>query len=269
MKNANASVASAQQKLDAAQAAFDAAQKALAAATASFNSANIALATAQAAVQAAQAAKADALNAYNLAFKLVQYAKKALVAAQQALDIDNQAVTDAHNAVGLATQANDDAQTGFNVADAEYKAAIHNVKDSNAEAVHLSDQTLAAKSDLGVAQFNLQQALNQLYVAQAAKEAADKATAIAQAQGVTSLSIQTTGSSTFIFAGCTAGAYPTVSGTARVVSKASMGSYMISSGHTLVSGDCTVKAPFSVGDTITYSGYFVDGVVNGQTISKI
>ena len=58
-----------------------------------------------------------------------------------------------------------------------------------------------SNSGLGTAKFNLQQALNSLFVAQAAKAAADKAIAAAYAQGVASLDLMN-GQSTYVFEGC-------------------------------------------------------------------
>jgi len=53
----------------------------------------------------------------------------------------------------------------------------------------LRAQWSTSNSGLGTANFNLQQALNNLYVAQAAKAAADKAVATAYAQGAASLDL--------------------------------------------------------------------------------
>jgi hypothetical protein len=55
-----------------------------------------------------------------------------------------------------------------------------------------------AKTDAGIATFNLNQAFNTLYVAQAAKAASDKATAIAYAQGAASIDILK-GLSSYVF----------------------------------------------------------------------
>lgn len=66
---------------------------------------------------------------------------------------------------------------------------------------------------MGIAKFNLNQATNNLLVAQAAKEQADKALALATAEA----SVIPEGNSTYIFSGCDIGAYPTYAGSARLI----------------------------------------------------
>jgi hypothetical protein len=92
--------------------------------------------------------------------------------------------------------------------------------------------------DLGVAKFNLQQALNRLYVAQAVKEQADKATAIVRAQS--SVLPDSNSTSSYIFNGCQQLAYPTAMGTARIESSNTIG-YRLVTGSTLLFGSCTMK----------------------------
>jgi hypothetical protein len=65
---------------------------------------------------------------------------------------------------------------------------------------------------LGEAKFNLNQALNNLYMAQAAKEQADKAVLIASIAESAPIS----GSTTYIFRGCEVGNYPSVFGSVIV-----------------------------------------------------
>ena len=77
----------------------------------------------------------------------------------------------------------------MNVADAALDTAQANLEKANAVVNDLRSEDGFAKTQLGVANFNLEQALNNLYVAQAAKEAADKAVAIAFSQGTSALDI--------------------------------------------------------------------------------
>ena len=106
----------------------------------------------------------------------------------------------------------------------------------------------------------MNQALANLFVAQAAKEAADKALAIAFAQGVDSIKMLD-GESTYIFNGCLAQAYPTISGTVTVEKLIPNGA-QLSSGQVLTWGECTTKDVINVGDLIEYHG-----AVTGSSIS--
>jgi hypothetical protein len=122
-----------------------------------------------------------------------------------------------------------------------------------------------AKAAAGLAKYNLNQALNNLYVAQAAKESADKATAIAYADG-SSLSILD-GESTYIFNGCFTEVYPAISGTVSVVNLIPSGC-QLSSGHILTWGECTTKEDVNIGDVIYYEGSIVGNSISAKTIKK-
>jgi hypothetical protein len=97
----------------------------------------------------------------------------------------------------------------------------------------------ASNSGLGTAKFNLQQALNSLFVAQAAKAAADKAIAAAYAQGVASLDLMN-GQSTYVFEGCSEQVYPVITGTVPVSALLTSGA-RLNSGQILAWGECTHK----------------------------
>lgn len=90
----------------------------------------------------------------------------------------------------------------------------------------------AAKNSLGVAKFNLNQAMNNLFVAQAAKEQADKATNLISAQA------SSTNSKPITFGGCDAQTYPTIFGTSYVTS-VDPSSLALSSGAIILRGPCT------------------------------
>ena len=124
-----------------------------------------------------------------------------------------------------------------------------------------------AKTDLGIANFNLNQALNTLYVAQAAKAASDKATAIAYAQGAASIDILK-GESTYVFSGCNQQVYPSISGTVAVSTLVASGA-KLNSGHILTWGDCTEKTvTIAPSDVITFVGSIRNGVISAASITK-
>ena len=69
------------------------------------------------------------------------------------------------------------------------------------------------------------------------------------------------GESTYIFNGCLAQAYPTISGTATVAKLIPNGA-QLSSGQVLTWGECTTKDVINIGDLIEY-----EGAVTGSSIS--
>jgi hypothetical protein len=96
----------------------------------------------------------------------------------------------------------------------------------------------------------LQQANNNLFVAQSGKEQADKATAIVRTQS--SVLPPADSQSTYIFGGCVQQAYPTIAGSARIDRSNKLG-YALSTGNTLLFGDCTTKdLSCKDGDIINY-----------------
>ena len=174
-------------------------------------------------------------------------------------DVDNK-----KNALDLANQANDDAQSHLNLADAALAAANRNLDNQNANAASIRQSQSSAKALLGGANFNLKQAMNQLYVAQAAKAAADKALNLAYAQGAASFPKQ--GETNFIFEGCYNPVLPAISGSAACAKLVANGC-VLSSGHIVTWGDCTNKTEvIEVGTVVTYNGRFSKGVVSAAEI---
>lgn len=219
--------------------------------------------------QAAQNAKAalalnlNSRNVYNLAFGELAEKKKAL---QLAIDQKAKAdivVTNAKNAVTIINQANDDALAALTMAQRNYELAYSALDNANRLVSKVRAELAVADNKLGVAKFNLLQALNNLYVAQARKEQADKSTNIVRMQTATLPEEE----STHIFAGCIQQAYPTISGTA-VISKANGQGYSLNSGNVLVFGDCTQKEVVVVGDLIEYEGYIKEGYVHAVSYKK-
>ena len=118
----------------------------------------------------------NARNVYNLAFNAYSAAKKQL---QDALNQKQQAdnvVATAQNAVNIVNQINDNAQADLNTAQNAYTKAYSALNNANTVVSRLQEDLNDASDQLGVSKFNLQQANNNLFVAQARKEQADKAT---------------------------------------------------------------------------------------------
>jgi hypothetical protein len=166
-------------------------------------------------------------------------------------------------------------QADFNLANAEkaLDAALRKV-------AAIREKFNAAKNELSAAQWDWELVLNKLYVAQSRKETADRATAIALAEGsfsdhnvnngVSSIggSINLANGGNVSFGGCDARSYPVISGNSQVVSVSSNG-YRLSSGHNVIYGSCSNAAKCSVGDFVNYNGYIVNGVVNALRIERV
>ena len=219
--------------------------------------------------QAAQNAKAalslnlNARNVYSLAFEELVGKKKAL---QLAIDQKGKAdivVANAKNALDVINQANDDALSALRSAQRHYELAYSALDNANRLVSKIRAELAVADNKLGVAKFNLLQSLNNLYVAQARKEQADKSTNIVRMQTATLPEEE----STHIFAGCVQNAYPTISGSA-IVSRANGSGYALNSGSVLVFGDCTHKELVVVGDLIQYEGYIKDGYIHAVSYKK-
>jgi hypothetical protein len=107
-----------------------------------------------------------------------------------------------------------------------------------------------------------------LFVAQAAKEAADKAVALAYAQGVAALD-ELEGESTYVFNGCVEQVYPEIVGTVAVNTLISSGA-RLNSGQVLTWGACTNKTDIvQEGDVVTFEGYIINGVVHARSVEKV
>lgn len=166
-------------------------------------------------------------------------------------------------------------QADFNLAQAEkaLDAALRKV-------AAIRENFNVAKDDLSAAQWEWETVLNKLYVAQARKESADRATAIALAEGslsdhnvnngVNSIggSINLANGGNVSFEGCDARNYPVISGNSQVVSVSTSG-YTLASGHRVIYGSCSNAAQCSVGDFVNYNGYIVNGVVNALRIERV
>lgn len=109
---------------------------------------------------------------------------------------------------------NSNAQAALIMSQDTYQKAFSAFNNSLIAASNIASQLKDADYALGVAKFNLQQATNTLFVAQAAKEQADKLTAIITTQSSTLP--QSDSSEANHFEGCDQGAYPTMMGSTWV-----------------------------------------------------
>lgn len=129
---------------------------------------------------------------------------------------------------------NDIANSDYHNKEDAAQKAMNNLKKANQDVTDTRDDLKDAAANLGAAKFNLTQAMNQLLVAQAVKAQADKNIAILSTQSAAPLEPV----STYIFAGCERGIYPSFSGTMAVKDIVSNGA-VLASGHTLVYGNCS------------------------------
>lgn len=149
------------------------------------NAFNRAQAESALAVQAIKVAITTSLatrNIYAMLFDSYSNRKKELQASLEKKQQADILVANAQNAVNLINQLNDNAQDDLVLAQSNYEQASTALDTAERTARSLREQLSNSSSQLGIAKFNLQQTLNSLYVAQAAKEQADKATAIVRAQ---------------------------------------------------------------------------------------
>lgn len=183
---------------------------------------------------------------YNLTFKTFQMAKKIL---QRQLDRKTKAdviVRMASNSVSIAKTVNDHAEKQRKEAQDKYwksNSAFHEVLQ---KAVGLGYSFEEAKDQLGGAKLNLRLAKDRLLVAQAAKAAADKVTAIVAMESAALPKDPNA------FNGCDQGAYPTMMGTVPIKQKDLWG-FKLQSNQVILFGDCTIKPEgLEVGDVISY-----------------
>lgn len=92
--------------------------------------------------------------------------------------------------------------------------------------------------------------MNSLFVAQAAKAEADKATAIVSMQTTQDKNVSSLASD--MFSGCDQGVYPSISGTASIQQRNTY-SFKLSSGNILVYGNCSnVNTNLVIGELVTF-----------------
>ena len=145
-------------------------------------------------------------------------------------------VSAARDTLDIITQARDDAIAALNIAEFALKQAELQLAKILDKLSYIRSLYADAKIAYGTAKWDYEQALNKLYVAQARKESADRASAIALAEGSRSDhnlvggNPVTIGSSGNIFGGCESKNYPPISGTVKITEKLATG-YRVSTGH--------------------------------------
>jgi hypothetical protein len=275
----------------AASDAVIAAQDAVSKATSRFNTADAALKAAESAVQKAEAdlsvARENLLKAENnlknaqkefqRASQDLSDAKDDLERATRRKELADQDVSRAQDALKLAQQAYNDAKASLESATKALASAEAKRQQCLANLAEARLGLEQAKNDLGAAEWDLEKALATLYQAQARKEAADRASALALAEGATNIDgtrtsfrslggweKDTSNTGNYIietakdFGSCnSASSYPRFAGSAKIVEIAS-GVATLSTGQQITFGDCTS------GLTNIRPGaeIVVDGVVN-------
>jgi len=229
VKKAEANLAAAQDKFNQAQATLADAEKALQLAQADLNAKKLAETQANTNLQNSQ-------KDYNRANEDLNDAKNKLNAATEAQQKAQDEVTKATNDLSLAQQ-------GYDQADKQLKEAT--ITLANAEAARqaalkvLQDATSAnqkATTDLGAAEWNLNQAVAALNVANSAKDAADRTSALVIANGAPQAT--TTVDNTASFDKCLSTDLPRYSGSVKV-SKVYGDRAILVTGNTILFGDCT------------------------------
>lgn len=205
----------------------------------------------------------------------MENARSQLEDARARKELADQAVKSAQDALEIAQQARDDAEADLAKADFDLEAAEKALDEALVRVAEVRAKAIAAQKALAAAQWEWEQAVNNLYVAQARKETADRASAIALAEGSRSDhnnvagGVSTIGSSgSASFSGCQSRNYPAISGTSQVVEVHTNG-YRLASGHNVVYGGCSQTSSCAVGDFAAYNGYIVNGVVNALRIERV
>ncbi len=231
----------------------------------------------------AKTVKAAAEEEYKRAYDNLEAAKTQLEDAKARKAQADQAVKAAQDALELATQVRDNADNDLKQADFALAQAEKTLDASLKKLAVIREKYNIAKEELSSAQWNWETAVNKLYVAQSRKETADRASAIALAEGSLSdhnenngvstiggsISLSGSSSSSSIsFGGCDSRTYPVISGSSKIVTVSNSG-YTLASGHSVVYGSCSSAAKCAVGDLVKYNGYIVNGVVNALRIERV
>ena len=249
---AQSNVKKAEKNLEDAEARFNAAQKLLADAEKALQQAQAVLNEKKLAETQASTNLANAQRDFNRANEDLNEAKNRLAKAKDALEHAEADLTKAKNDLSLASQA-------WEQADHELKEAT--IQLANAEAARqaalkvLQDATAAnqkAVIALGAAEWNLNQAVAALNVANAAKDAADRTSALVIANGVPQARKKVDIKATF--SSCTNVVLPRYSGSVRIV-KVYEDRALLVTGNTILFGGCTTgRAAIVEGATISISG---------------
>ena len=176
-------------------------------------------------------------------------------------------VDNARNALALATQSNDDAYSNLVSATAVLNQSQSVLANVNELIANFTAQQREASEGLGAARFNLTQATNGLFVAQARKAEADKATMLVYLQ----TSKQMIGGLAYgaRFAGCDQLVYPSIAGSA-VVQQVVANGYGLASGLFILFGNCTSQ-DFGIvaGTMVAFAGYVSGGYIQATSIRMV
>ena len=273
-------LAAARKAVEDAQTRFTAASKAVSDAEDNLVKAKAAYSKADQTLIDAKTQRAAAEQEYKRAYDNLEAAKTQLEDARARKAQADQAVKAAQDALEIATQARDDADNALKQADFALVNAEKALDAALRKVAAIREKFNVAKDELSAAQWDWETVLNKLYVAQARKETADRASAIALAEGSSSDHNVNNGVSSVVgsinlanggnvaFGGCDNKNYPVISGNSKVVSASSSG-YTLASGHSVIFGSCSSVAKCSVGDYASYNGYIVNGVVNALRIERV
>lgn len=245
VKKAEKNLANAQSKFNDASAALAAAEKALQAAQATLNAKKLAEAQANTNLQNAQ-------KDYNRANEDLNDAKRKLNEAQEAQQRAQDDLTKATNDLSLAKQAYEQADHQLKeatiqlaAAEAARQAALKVLQDASAA-------NQKATSNLGAAEWNLNQAVAALNVANAAKDAADRTSALVIANGSPQTAVKV--DATAVFGNCASHDLPRYSGSVKVV-EVYGDRAVLATGNTILFGACTVGRTVIIkGSTISIAG---------------
>lgn len=233
---AQSNVRKAEKNLEDAEARFNAAQKLLADAEKNLQRAQAVLNEKKLIETQASTDLRNAQKDYNRANEDLNEAKNRLATAKDNLEAAEGDLTKAKNDLILASQA-------WDQADKELKQAT--IQLANAEAARqaalkvLQDATAAnqkAVTALGAAEWNLNQAVAALNVANAAKDAADRTSALVIANGVPQARNQVDVKA--VFSSCQNIDLPRYSGSVRIV-KVYEDRALLVTGNTILFGGCT------------------------------
>ena len=240
---AQSNVRKAEKNLADAEARFNAAQKLLADAEKALQNAQGVLNEKKLAETQASTNLRNAQKDYNRANEDLNEAKNRVAHAKDKLEYAEADLTKAKNDLSLASQA-------WEQAEHELKQAT--IQLANAEAARqaalkvLQDATAAnqkALTALGAAEWNLNQAVAALNVANAAKDAADRTSALVIANGVPQTRQKVNVKAKF--SSCKNVHLPRYSGSVKVV-KVYEDRALLSTGNTILYGGCTIGRPFIV-----------------------
>jgi hypothetical protein len=207
----------------------------------------------------AEMINSDSKNTFDIAFENLNQVKEQYQSQIAQLQTIKNQVDEGNGKVSAAKLAKSLASEIYSNKSQLLIEAENHLANANNDVSSLINFAQKALNDVGEAKYKLTLALNKLFVAQAAKEQADKAINILYTQN--SISDQP-------FAGCNQGSFPGMFGTGRV-KIVNQNGFTLESGQILLSGPCTASAlACSVGDMLYFEGYLRSGCIHLLRFSK-